>query len=169
MIIGNGTIASVLTDHPNRTYFASGVPNSAEIRESEYQREKDLLLQQDKTKRLVYFSTISVFYKDSRYTKHKLEMEKLIKDNFSLYTIMRLGNPVWGNNPVHLIPFFRSKIEKGESIDVQDVYRYPLELDEFLFWVESIPDWNCEMTITSQRMKVIDIIKKYGYPKIPTK
>lgn len=163
MIVGHGTLASVLTDHPDRVYFASGVPNSQETRETEYQREKDLLLQQDKTRRLVYFSTISIFFKDSRYTQHKLEMEKLIKENFPRYTIMRLGNVVWGNNPVHLLPFFRQKHDKGEPIEVQDVYRFPLELDEFLFWIDNIPGFNCEINVSSNRMKVIDLLKKYVY------
>ncbi len=163
MIIGNGTIAKVLPDHPDRVYFASGVPNSAETRESEYDREINLLMRQDTSKRLVYFSTISIFYKDSRYTRHKLEIEELIKENFPRYTIMRLGNPVWGDNPVHLVPFFKQKHEKGETIEVQDVYRYPLELEEFLYWINLIPGFNCEINVPGTRMKVIDLLKKYVY------
>jgi hypothetical protein len=41
-IVGNGDIASVLVDYPNRLFFASGVSNSLETREEEYQKEKDL-------------------------------------------------------------------------------------------------------------------------------
>lgn len=161
MIIGNGTIASVLKDREDRLYFASGVANSQEKRESEYQREKDLLLSQDRSHHVVYFSTLAIFYEDTRYTRHKKEMEDLIKNNFKRYTIMRLGNPTWGNNPANLIPFLRQKIKNNEPFEVKNVYRYPLELEVFLRWVDMIPGWSCEMNLTENRMKVKDIIKKY--------
>lgn len=161
MIIGNGTIASVLKDREDRLYFASGVADSGEKRESEYQREKDLLLAQDTSCHIVYFSTLSILYADTRYTRHKKEMESLVKNNFKLYTIMRLGNATWGNNPVHLIPFLRKKIKDNEPFEIRDVYRYPLESEDFLHWVDMIPDWSCEMNVTGARMKVKDIISKY--------
>lgn len=161
MIIGKGTIGSVLKDREDRLYFASGVSNSQEKRESEYQREKDLLLSQDKLCRVVYFSTLAVFYANTRYTRHKKEMEDLVKNNFKHYTIMRLGQPTWGSNPVNLIPFLRQKIKNNESFEVKDVYRYPLEKEDFLHWVSMIPDWSCEMNITGTPMKVKDIINKY--------
>lgn len=161
MIIGKGTIGSVLKDKEDRLFFASGVSNSQEKRESEYQREKGLLLSQDMSRHIVYFSTLSVFYVNTRYTRHKKEMEDLIKNNFKRYTIMRLGNPTWGSNPVNLIPFLRQKIKNNEPFEVQDVYRYPLELEDFLHWVDMIPDWSCEMNVTGAPMKVKDIIKKY--------
>lgn len=161
MIIGNGTIASVLKDRKDRLYFASGVSNSQEKRESEYQREKDLLLSQDKLCHIVYFSTLAVFYANTRYTRHKKEMEDLVKNNFKRYTIMRLGNPTWGKNPVNLIPFLTKKIKNNEPFEVQDVYRYPLEPEDFLHWINIMPDWSCEMNITGVPMKVKDIIKKY--------
>ena len=52
-IVGHGDIASVLSDREDRIYFASGVSNSQETRESEYAREKTLLLQQEKIRHLV--------------------------------------------------------------------------------------------------------------------
>ncbi len=161
MIIGNGTIGSVLKDRQDRLYFASGVSNSKEKRESEYKREKGLLLSQDKSRHIVYFSTLSIFYEDTRYTQHKKEMEDLVKNSFKHYTIMRLGNPIWGNNPANLIPFLRQKIKNNEPFEVRDVYRYPLELEDFLHWVDLIPLSSCEMNITGVRMKVKDIIRKY--------
>ena len=62
MIIGRGDIASTIADVPNldrpdRIYFASGVSNSQETRESEYKREVQLLAKQDPTKHLIYFSS----------------------------------------------------------------------------------------------------------------
>jgi len=163
MILGHGTVASALTDREGFLFFASGVSNSLETRESEYEREIKLLLDQDTSLHIVYFSTLSIFYNDNRYTRHKRMMEELIKGRFCFYTIVRLGNPTWGENTHHLIPFFRDKLRKGERIKVQDVYRYPLELKEFQHWMEMIPDWSCEFNITGQMMKVEDIIKKYGH------
>ena len=60
-IIGHGDIASVLSDREDRIYFARGVSNSRETRESEYAREKTLLLQQEKIRHLVYFTSLSIF------------------------------------------------------------------------------------------------------------
>lgn len=162
MIIGNGTIASVLPERPDLLFFASGVSNSAEIDEAQYQREVDLLLSQDKYKHLVYFSTLSLFYNSTRYTQHKKFMEELIKRNFKKWTIMRLGSPTWGNNPNHLIAFFRNKIKNNEPYQIWDTERYVLEKDEFLHWVNRIPSWNCEMNVPGIRMHVRDIIKKYS-------
>lgn len=162
MIIGNGDIARVLKDRGDITFFASGVSNSNETRESEYQREKDLLLKQDRDKRLVYFGSLAPFYNPhSRYAKHKLEMEDLVKQNFKRYTIIRLGNITWGKNPHTLINYFREAKKRNEKLDVWDTYRYLVSKKEFLHWIELIPDWNVEMNITGQRMKVSQIVKKY--------
>jgi len=165
-IVGNGGIAQTLKglDLGDKLFFASGVSNSAEERESEYQREIVLLLEQDPKRHIVYFSSLSMFYKKSRYTQHKRQMENLIKHRFPKYTIMRLGNPVWTSNPVHLVPFLKQKLARGEELDVQEVIRYPLEREEFLHWVRMIPDWSCEMNITGRMMLVRDIIKNYVEP-----
>src|SRR4030066_1618462 len=104
----NEVTASVLPDHPERIYFASGVSNSQETRESEYEREIKLLLLQPhypEGKHLIYFSSLSVFYSNSRYVQHKREMEKLAQCNFHPCTIIRLGNITWGTNPHTLINF----------------------------------------------------------------
>jgi nucleoside-diphosphate-sugar epimerase len=161
MIVGHGDIASVLKDREDRIYFASGVSNSLETRESEYEREKSLLLQQDKNKHLVYFGSLCIYYNDSRYTRHKLEMEELIKKHFSKYTIIRIGLITWGQNPNTLINFFRNKIKKREPLEVRDVVRYIVDKDEFLHWVGKIPSFNCEMNITGRIMTVKEIIKEY--------
>lgn len=162
MIVGHGDIASVLKDRDGFIFFASGVSNSSETRESEFQREKELLLSQDKNKRLIYFGSLSAFYSPhTRYAKHKMEMEGIVRDNFKHYTIVRLGNITWGKNPNTLINYFKAARKKGDKIEVWDTYRYLVNKKEFLHWLELIPDWNCEMNITGQRMKVSQIVKKY--------
>jgi hypothetical protein len=162
-IIGHGDIASVLTDREDRIYFASGVSNSQETRESAYAREKTLLLQQEKIRHLVYFSSLSIFYSDTRYAQHKLEMETLVKANFPRYAIIRLGNITWGTNPHTIINSFRAKIQKDEPLVIRDAYRYVVDKDEFLYWVSMIPSWPCEISITGQRLSIEQIVKKYGY------
>lgn len=161
-IIGSGDIAEALTKAVKDVlFFASGVSNSQETRESEYQREKDLLLQQDRSKRLVYFSSLSIFYGDTRYTQHKLEMERLIKEYFPKYCIVRLGNISWGDNPHTLINTLKNHVANQEPVEIKDVYRYIVEPEEFLHWMSLIPDFNCEINVPGIRMKVKEIFKKF--------
>src|ERR1017187_5555025 len=103
MILGHGDIGSVLKDRPDRLYFASGVSNSQETDENEYQRETDLLPKQDKAAHIVYFSSLIVFYGNTRYAQHKRRMEAITKHHFKTYTIVRLGNIDWGKNPHTII------------------------------------------------------------------
>ena len=160
MIIGEGDVASAIIDREDLLFFASGVSNSQETRESEYQREKDLLLTQDRKQHLVYFGSLSIFYADTRYARHKRGMEELVKENFGRYTIVRLGTITWGNNPHTLINYFRSRKKAGEPIEVKDVYRYVINKEEFRYWLGLIPDFNCEMNITGRRMKVREIVEE---------
>jgi len=169
MIIGNGDIASVLKDREDRLYFVSGVSNSAETRQSEYQREIDLLLKQDKTKHIVYVSSLCVFYLDSQYARHKRLMEDLIKENFKYYTIMRIGNITWGKNPHTIINYLTNRIKNGEPVEIRDEYRYIVDEDEFLYWINMIPPWSCEMNVTGKRMKIEEVVKTYVYPRIHSK
>jgi hypothetical protein len=166
MIIGNGDVSSVLEDRSDRIYFASGVSNSQETRESEYQREVQLLLMQDRSKHLVYFGSLSIFYSQSRYAQHKRQMEGWVRTIFEHYTIMRMGNITWGTNHHTLINFMRKKIKNREPLDIQDVYRYVVDKDEFLYWIDMIPDWNCEMNIVGRRMKVKEIVREFCWPWI---
>src|SRR3990167_10645429 len=141
MIVGSGDLASVLPDRKDLLFFASGVSNSQEIRESEYTREFELLREQDQTKRLVYFSSLAIFYSDTRYTKHKKMMEEWVKRWFPKYTIIRLGNITFGKNPNTLINYFKDH----RDAEIQDVYRYIADKEELLHWINLIPDWNCEI------------------------
>jgi len=165
MIIGRGDIASVLTNRDDLTFFASGVSNSSETREPEFHREATLLRSQNRGRRLVYFSSICVFYSTSLYAKHKRSMEQQVCRNFPLHTIVRLGNITWGKNPHTLINFMREQKRLGRVLDIQDTYRYIVEKDEFLHWVSMIPDFNCELNITGRRLTVNQIVNEYVYGK----
>jgi hypothetical protein len=170
MIVGNGDIASVLPNRKDLLFFASGVSNSKETRESEYQREQDLLLKQDPFKHVVYFGSLSIFYLTSRYTWHKRQMEQLVKDTFRNYTIIRLGNITWGTNPHTIINYMRNRAKNGEPLEIRDEYRYVVDKDEFLHWIDLIPEWLCEMNIPGQRMKIQEIVDKYVnlWPILPS-
>lgn len=157
MIIGNGDVASILKDRDGFIFFASGVSNSTEDRESEYDREIDLLLSQDRELHLVYFSSLAVFYGLNRYAAHKWQMEHLVKQYFPSYTIVRLGNITWGTNPHTFLNYFKDH----PKAPIKDEWRYLVTKQEFLHWMKLIPDWNCELTITGKRMKVREALNEY--------
>jgi nucleoside-diphosphate-sugar epimerase len=161
MIVGNGDLASVLTDKENVVYFASGVSNSRENRISEFSREYNLLMQQPMHKHLIYFSTLSIYYGDSDYIRHKLFMEEAISRRFDSYTIVRIGNITWGKNPHTLINALTAKIQNNEPFEIKDEYRHILTKSDFLFWVEKAPlNAKHEMNITGKKMLVKDIVEK---------
>jgi hypothetical protein len=159
MILGHGDIAGVLKDREDRLYFASGVSNSQETSDFEYEREVNLLMDQDKWRHIVYFSSLCVFYTDTRYAQHKRMMEKLIKKYFGHFTIIRIGNITWGKNPHTLINYMK----EHKDAEIKDVYRYIISKEEFLHWIDLIPEWSCEMNITGRMMKVRDIVNEYVY------
>jgi nucleoside-diphosphate-sugar epimerase len=166
MIIGRGDIASAIADvpsldRPDRIYFASGVSNSQETRNEEYEREAQLLVQQDPTKHLVYFSSLSVFYANTRYALHKRTMEGLIRTHFLRHTIMRLGVIDWGNNPHTIINYMRNEHADGRPLRIENTYRYVVTIGEFHHWLGLIPEWPCEMNVTGTRMTVSDIVRHY--------
>jgi|SRR3990172_1863954 len=158
MIIGHGDIASVLVDREGFTFFASGISNSQEMRENEYNREYNLLMKQDINSHLVYFSSLCIFYAHTRYAEHKRYMELEIKYHFPHYTILRLGNITWGVNPHTLINHLREQRRSGQVLEIRDTYRYIVDQGEFLHWVSLIPEWSCEMNITGRRMTVRQIV-----------
>lgn len=157
MMLGHGDIASVLPKRDDLLFFASGVSNSQERRQSEYRREVDLLLQQPRDNHVVYFSSLAIFYSDTPYTRHKVFMETLVKKLFPTYTIFRIGNITWGKNPHTLINYLRAHPEA----EIQDVYRYILSKEEFLHWVAMIPEWSCEINVPGRMLKVRQIVDEY--------
>jgi hypothetical protein len=143
MIVGKGDIASVLNDREGTIFFASGVSNSNEIRESEFMREMELLNKQDRTKCLFYFSSISVDdvqkVGGNKYLQHKLRMELLVKSNFENYNIIRIGNITWGSNPNTFINYIKNKKSKGESVQIKDEYKYIIDKDQLVMLTDNLP------------------------------
>jgi nucleoside-diphosphate-sugar epimerase len=137
MIIGKGLIAKAFekyNDNDNVIIFSSGVSNSSETRESEFEREESLLKEHlSLNKKLIYFSTVSVVDGSlkSPYINHKVKMEKLISDNHSNYLIFRL--PIVVGNNANNITFFNSlkdKINNNEDLKVFNVSRYLIDIDD---------------------------------------
>jgi hypothetical protein len=143
MVIGRGDIASILNDRDGAIFFASGVSNSSETKESEFIREIELLNKQDKTKCLFYFSSISLDDNEkvggSKYLQHKLQMEMLIKSNFKNYNIIRIGNITWGSNPNTFINYIKNKKSKGESVQIKDEYKYIIDKEQLLLLTDNLP------------------------------
>ena len=164
MIIGNGDIARAIVDRPEFTYFAAGVSNSAETRDSEYNREYDLLVSQDHSAHLVYFSSLCVFYADTVYAKNKRDTEYIIRHRFKRHTIIRLGNITWGTNPHTLINHLRAQHAMGFPLDIQDTRRVVHSLDEFHWALDNIPSWSCEMHAPGRLLTVRQIVDRYVAP-----
>ena len=94
MVLGSGLLAKAFTNFNNDNsviVFASGVSNSLQSEEGEYQREFTLLKTFSFSSSLfIYFSTCSVFdhtLEKSPYILHKLKTEKFIRENFTSFII----------------------------------------------------------------------------------
>src|SRR3972149_570186 len=81
--------------------------------------------------------------------------------NFPKYTIMRLGNINFGKNPRTLLNHLRIRKALGKPLDIQNVYRYIVDKEELLHWINLIPSFSCEMNVPGRRMLVADIVREF--------
>ena len=108
----------------NDILFASGVSNSGEQSDNNYQREIDLvklyLGKIIQPASFVYFSTSSIFDPSKAmnpYILHKLKIEALIKNSSVNYLIVRLPNLVgYSDNPNTLTNYFADSIRLNRPI-----------------------------------------------------
>lgn len=144
MIIGNGLLANSFKDIDNDDIilFCSGVSNSEEKNESEFNREIDLLYglkELCKYKKIIYFSTTSVCDKsdDRPYIIHKRKIEKYLGNN---NLIIRLSQVIGeGGNKNNLIPFIANKLLKNEKIIIKEnAKRCILDVDDVKMVVGSL-------------------------------
>jgi UDP-2-acetamido-2,6-beta-L-arabino-hexul-4-ose reductase len=167
MIIGNGNIAKSLKDRFDVNFFASGVSDSSCVDENEYEREFNLIKKQDKDIHFVYFSNLGIYYKNDRYTKHKITVENFIREYFTSYTIVRIEVCEWVNNKTTILNVFKEKIKNNEHIEIKDTTRYVLSLEEFLYWIDLIPvGGKNEMNILGRKMKISEIIEEIKLGKL---
>ena len=127
MIIGNGLIAQLFTDHDREDiiFFASGVSNSSETDPAQFIREENLVtktLLENHGKMFIYFSTCSIYDSsktNSLYVLHKLHMEELVKIHAARYLILRVSNAVGhGGNPNLLMNYLIHSVEQNATITV---------------------------------------------------
>ncbi len=164
MIVGRGDIASIINDREGAIFFASGVSNSNEIREEEYMREKELLLKQDRSKCLFYFSSIAIDFpeklKKSRYLRHKKEMEEMIKENYQNYNIIRIGNITWGNNPNTFLNFIKNKMKSKEAVYIlSEELKFMLDKEQLILMTDNLPlIGKNQLSIFGKMVKVKDLL-----------
>lgn len=165
MIVGHGDIAQALkeaaVDRPFITFFASGVSNSKTEDVKEFHREIELLYEQPKDQHIVYFSSLCIYYSQSRYALHKLKMEHEIKALFPNHTIVRLGNITWGKNKNTIINHFKWEHHNGRTPELQDTCRFLIDAHEFIHWMKLIPvGIRNQMNITGQMLHVNEIWRR---------
>ncbi len=163
MIIGKGDIASILNDRDGVIFFASGVSNSSETKESEFDREFNLLSNQDKSKCIFYFSSITIDnvekLKINRYLQHKKQMEDYIKNNFENYNIIRIGNISWGKNPNTFLNYIRNKIKNNEPYQLSDEYKFMIDKEQLLLLTDNLPiTGKTQISVFGRMAKVKDFI-----------
>ena len=140
MIIGNGLIGSTLRrlfkEHEDLLIFTSGVSNSKEKREEEYEREINLLKQSikdHKNKKLIYFSSCSITKDvDCRYSRHKKYIEEYIQNNTVNYLILRLPNIIGKSvNKNQLVNYFYNCLVNQEKIRINtDCIRHLIDVED---------------------------------------
>lgn len=133
MIIGNGSLAKLLEDRVWFLFFAAGASNSSNVTESDVVREslelgRQLRHAHDENLMFVYFSSISVFFNDNSYTRHKKNMENIVRSMAKHYTIIRLGN-IWEcTNPNTFLNAFKT----NPNLQVRDEYKYMISKQQLL-------------------------------------
>lgn len=126
IIIGNGLIANSFKRHlkgdENLVVFASGVSNSSENDDQEYEREKKLLehtISKYETKHLIYFSTISIFdpsLGNRKYINFKKQIE-IYLSKFNNCTVIRASNIIGkGGNPKTMINYFIQSLKENSKV-----------------------------------------------------
>lgn len=176
MVVGGGQLAKAFSTYAqdaNICIFASGVSNSSCIIESEFDREKNLLLfhlNSSKDKKFVYFSSCALssnHYEKTPYYNHKRNMEQLIKDNSNNYNIFRIPQ-LFGDLILHktLINFFYKAIIHQHQFNVYDqAYRYVIEIRDLKMLVDKyILESSDNTTIdfaNPYRYSVLDLVKSF--------
>lgn len=140
MVVGTGLLAKAFFEYENNDdiiIFASGVSNSKETSQEQFDREANLLNsyleKYGNFKYFVYFSTCSIFdtyFERSAYTIHKLNMEQIIINKAKKYNIFRLPQVLGQNNKNQLIGFLYHAIKNDIHFDLYDIERNIIDVDD---------------------------------------
>ena len=153
MIVGNGLLATYLRDYfkinkvndDNYLIFASGVSNSSENKETEFEREIYLLQQiihQNIGTTIVYFSSCALVDDTNltiAYYQHKLNIENLLK-KMNQFIIIRLPQVIGNsNNKNTILNFFIDAIKNDKKLFIKkEAYRYFIGIDDIAYFVGSL-------------------------------
>jgi hypothetical protein len=159
MIYGSGSVSKLLNDREEFLFFAAGVSDSLNKDTFQFAREGNTLtsnniIAKSLDKMLVYFSSISIFTHSSLYTKHKVGMERIVKDCFENYTILRIGN-IWEcTNPNTFI-----NAHKRQPYEPRDEYKYMISKEQLNFITNNLPlKGKHEISIFGEMKKVKDCL-----------
>ncbi len=173
MIIGRGLIANAFKEYANNediVIFASGVSNSKETSKENFLREEELLRNNiekfTSTKRIVYFSTCSMFdtyFERSEYTKHKMNMEQIITEKALSYNIFRLPQVLGRNNKNQLIGFLYDAIKMEKSFELFNIERNIINIEDVFLIIHNILKdsiFNNQIIniANSKNIRVIDLV-----------
>jgi nucleoside-diphosphate-sugar epimerase len=171
LIIGSGLLATSLRKlrHDNYVFFASGVSDSKQLKEIEFEREKEMLVMNLKTsgiREFFYFSTCSIFDPSliqSRYITHKTRMEDIVlsKPNGRVIRLPNMVGPM--GNPSNLINYLTYSIRHGHPIEIQrHATRYLLGVDEMNTLFQGVVDHVTQQPLTvltpPKNIKVTSIV-----------
>jgi nucleoside-diphosphate-sugar epimerase len=131
-IIGTGMIAKKMNIPFDVIIFASGVSNSQCISNTEFKREIELFKSIEKNKKIIYFSTVTIYQKQrTPYISHKILMEALVKNLCENYLILRLPNLIGSSQSNNqLIPSLVKQITNGEVTIQKNAKRCILDVEE---------------------------------------
>lgn len=170
MIVGNGLIANSVrsVDVDDVILFCSGVSNSSETNAAHFKRETDLILQQDNSKLIVYFSTISIFnsnYKGQKYRTHKINCEHLITSHFPQHIILRLPNVVsLDGNRNNLFPYFYNAILNNREVTIyKDTLRYLIAAEDIAPIVQCLLDQSFRGAVNACFNDAPQVLDLYRY------
>ena len=129
IIVGSGLIAKALDkilSNDDFLIFASGVSDSSETRELEFQREIDLIQESlSRNKKLIYFSSLDVVLRKDKlnsYLRHKLNVEKILEKKSAI--VLRLPQLVGlRQNKKNLIPYLYNKIVNKKEFELKINYQ----------------------------------------------
>jgi hypothetical protein len=170
MIIGNGLLSNGFKnssfDHKKFVIFASGVSDSKITSDSEFERERTLLLKtitENSDLKLIYFSSVLIDTQNNDYYKHKLKLEKIIQDNSKNYIIFRVPQIVGKNgNKNNLFNFFKYSLLNDKKITiVKNAYRSIIDIQDMVNIVKYCKDIiSCDIVTISniERVEVVDLL-----------
>jgi len=175
MVVGSGMLAKAFSSYiknENVVIYASGVSNSSENSDENFQREIGLLescIQENKHSLIVYFSTCSVnddSLKETKYVQHKKFIEEYIQNNTQKFIIFRLPIVIgYAKNNSTLFNFLKEKLSSNQDVFIQkNAYRYLVDIEDVSYVLSKIIDskefLNCIIDVSfSKKISVLEISK----------